>query len=67
MARRTRPLLLLLLALVSGGVAAAVALRYIQQRSTPLMATEPSRTQIVVAARSLPLGALVGERDVKML
>jgi len=67
MARRTRPFLLLLLALVSGGIAAAVALRYIQQRSTPLMATEPVRAQIVVAARSLPLGSLVGERDVKTL
>ena len=67
MARRTRPFLLLILALVSGGVAAAVALRYIQQQSTPLMATEPAKAQIIVAARSLPLGALVGERDVKTL
>src|SRR5512134_3854857 len=67
MARRTRPILLLVLALVSGGVAAAVALRYIQQQSTPLMATEPVKAQIVVAARVLPLGALVGERDVKTL
>ena len=67
MARRTRPFLLLLLALLSGGVAAAVALRYIQQQSTPLMAKEPSRAQVVVAARTLPLGALVGERDVKTL
>jgi pilus assembly protein CpaB len=67
MARRTRPLLLLVLALVSGGVAAAVALRYIQQQSTPLMATEPAKAQILVAARALPLGALIGERDVKTL
>jgi pilus assembly protein CpaB len=67
MARRTRPFLLLILALVSGGVAAVVALRYIQQQSTPLMATEPAKAQVVVAARSLPLGALVGERDVKTL
>lgn len=67
MARRTRPVLLLLLALLSGGIAAAVALRYIQQKSTPLMAKEPARAQIVVAARALPLGALVGERDVKTL
>jgi pilus assembly protein CpaB len=67
MARRTRPVLLLLLALLSGGIAAAVALRYIQQKSTPLMAKEPAKAQIVVAARALPLGALVGERDVKTL
>ena len=67
MARRTRPVLLLLLALLSGGIAAAVALRYIQQKSTPLMAKEPAKAQIVVAARALPLGALVGERDIKTL
>ena len=67
MARRTRPFLLLILALISGGVAAAVALRYIQQQSTPLMAKEPAKAQVVVAARTLPLGALVGERDVKTL
>ncbi len=67
MARRTRPFLLLLLALVTGGVAAAVALRYLQQQATPLMATEPAKAQVVVAARALPLGALVGERDVKTI
>src|SRR5688500_12893324 len=67
MARRTRPFLLLTLALLSGGVAAAVALRYIQQQSTPLMAKEPAKAQVVVAARALPLGALVGERDLKTL
>lgn len=67
MARRTRPFLLLLLAVVTGGVAAAVALRYLQQQATPLMATEPAKAQVVVAARQLPLGALVTERDLKTL
>lgn len=67
MARRTRPFLLLLLAVVTGGVAAAVALRYLQRQATPLMATEPAKAQVVVAARALPLGALVAERDVKTL
>jgi pilus assembly protein CpaB len=67
MARRTRPFLLLLLALVTGGVAAAVALRYLQQQATPLMAKEPAKAHVVVAARALPLGSLVGERDLKTL
>jgi pilus assembly protein CpaB len=67
MARRTRPFLLLLLALVTGGVAAAVALRYLQQQATPLMATEPAKAQVIVATRPLPTGALITEQDVKSL
>jgi pilus assembly protein CpaB len=65
MARRTRPFLLLFLALVSGGLAAGVALKYLREQATPLMATEPARAKVVVATRTLPLGALVSERDVK--
>jgi pilus assembly protein CpaB len=65
MARRTRPFLLLLLALISGGLAAGVALKYLREQATPLMATEPSRAKVVVATRALPLGALVSEGDVK--
>lgn len=67
MARRTRPFLLLLLALVSGGIAAVVALRYIQQQATPLIAKEPPKGRVVVAVRPLPLGALVTERDLKTI
>jgi pilus assembly protein CpaB len=67
MARRSRPFILLLLALVSGGVAAVVALRYIQQQATPLIAKEPPKGRVVVAARGLPLGALVSERDLKTI
>ena len=67
MARRTRPLLLLLLALVSGGGAAYVALRYLRERATPLMATEPPRRKAVVALRPLPMGAIVTEQDVKTI
>jgi pilus assembly protein CpaB len=65
MARRSRPFLLLSLALASGAVAALVALRYLRQQATPLMATEPSKAHVVVAARPLPLGSVVGERDVR--
>ncbi len=67
MARRTRPFLLLLLALLSGGLAAGVALKYLRQQATPLMATEPSRAKVVVASRPLPLGSLVSEQDVKLI
>ena len=67
MARRTRPFLLLLLALASGGLAAFLALRYIRERATPLIAAEPPKAQVVVAARAMPVGALVGERDIKLL
>jgi pilus assembly protein CpaB len=67
MARRTRPLLLLLLALVSGGVAALVALRYLRQQTAPLMATERPKAQVVVAVRPMPVGSIIGERDVKLV
>ena len=66
MARRTRPLLLLLLALVSGGVAALVALRYLRQQTAPLMAEAP-KSKVVVAVRPLPVGSIVGEQDVKLV
>jgi pilus assembly protein CpaB len=67
MARRTRPLLLLLLALVSGGVAALVALRYLRQQTAPLMAIERPKAKVVVAARPMPVGSIVGEQDVKLV
>jgi pilus assembly protein CpaB len=67
MARRSRPLLLLVLALASGGAAGLLALRYLREQATPLMALEPSTTKVVVAAKSLPMGSVVGEQDVKMI
>jgi len=67
MARRTRPILLLFLALASGGVAAFAALRYIQERATPLMPSRPSSTAVVVAARPLALGSVLGPQDIRLL
>ena len=67
MARRTRPFLLLALALVSGGLAAFLALRYLRQQATPMVAPKPQSAQIVVAARALPVGALVAEQDIKFV
>ena len=65
--RKSRPWFMLLLALTSGVVAALLALRYLRERTTPLMAAEPKRVNIVLSARSLPVGAVVTERDVKLM
>jgi pilus assembly protein CpaB len=58
---------MLLLALSSGGLAAVLALRYLREQATPLMASEPKKVKIVLAARSMPTGAVVTEQDVKVV
>jgi pilus assembly protein CpaB len=65
--RKRRPWFMLLLALTSGIVAALLALRYLRERTTPLMASEPRRATIVLSARSLPVGAVLTERDLKLV
>ena len=65
MARRSRPFVLLALAILSGGAAAYLAMQYIRQQATPLMAATPKNAQVVVAAHALPLGSVLGERDIK--
>lgn len=65
MASRARPWLLLAFALITGGAAAWLALGYLRDQSTPLRA--PSAGQAVVAAKDLPVGALVTERDIRMI
>src|SRR5919108_420557 len=65
--RKRRPWFMLLLALASGVVAALLALRYLRERTTPLMAAEPKRANIVLSARNLPVGAVVTERDLKVV
>ena len=67
MRKKSRPWFMLLLALTSGIVAALLALRYLRERTTPLMAAEPRRANIVLSARSLPVGAVVTERDLKVV
>ena len=67
MARRNRPLVLLAFALVSGLLAAMLALRYLRNQSAPLAAAEPARSSIVVAARALPVGAVIAEQDVRTM
>ena len=67
MARRNRPLVLLAFALVSGLLAAMLALRYLRNQSAPLAAAEPARSSIVVAARPLPIGAVITAEDVRTM
>lgn len=65
--RNLRPWLMLLLALVSGGLAAYLALRYLRQQASPLMAAEPRRGQVALATRDLPVGTVLTEQDVKLV
>jgi pilus assembly protein CpaB len=58
---------MLALALASGGTAAFLALRYLRQQATPLMAAQPKHAQVVVAAKDLPVGTVLGERDLKTI
>jgi pilus assembly protein CpaB len=67
MPKKRRPWFMLLLALTSGVVAALLALRYLRERTTPLMASEPRTASIVLSARNMPVGALVTERDLKVV
>jgi len=67
MARRNRALILLAFALASGVLAALLALRYLRQQATPLVAAEPARSTVVVAARALPVGSIIAEQDVKTI
>src|SRR4051794_19217774 len=62
---RTRPWLMLAVALASGGLAALLALRYLRQQAQPL--AQPVRSRMVVAARPLPVGTVVQEQNVKTI
>jgi len=64
-ARRARPWLMLAAALASGGLAALLAMRYLQQKATPLAA--PIRSNMVVAARSLPVGTILSDQHIKTI
>jgi pilus assembly protein CpaB len=64
--RRTRPWLMLAVALASGGVAALLAMRYLRQQATPMLAA-PKTGDIVIAARPLPLGTVLADGDVKTI
>lgn len=67
--RSRRLIIVLVLALVSGLLAGWLALRLIQDNSRggPIAATTTSSTEIVVAARDLPLGRVLTAEDVKLV
>ena len=65
--RKIKPWLLLLLALTSGGLAAYLALRYLRQQATPLMAAEPRRGEVALALHDLPVGHVLTKEDVKVI
>ncbi len=67
--RRRRTVIILLLAVLSGTLAYYLAMRLLQERTRPLLATEPraETSRVAVAARDLNIGDLVGEEDVRMI
>lgn len=65
--RQRRLWIILLLALVSGGSAAYLALAYLRDRTPRLMAAEAPRSQVAVAARDLPIGTVLQAGDIRMI
>lgn len=65
--RQRRLWVILLLALLSGGSAAYIAMAYLRDRTPRLIAAEAPRTQVAVAARDLPLGSILRQEDVHMI
>ena len=66
MAVRTRSLVLLFLALASGGLAAWLSLGYLRRQAQPLLSASTSG-KAVVAAKDLPAGAIVTENDIRLI
>jgi pilus assembly protein CpaB len=64
--RRTRPWLMLAVALASGGIAALLAMRYLRQQNATVLAP-PKTGNLIVAARPLGLGTLLVDADVKTI
>jgi len=65
---RTRTWIVLLLALASGLIAGYSALQLMAGRPTPQTPEEPrSAFRVVVAARDLPVGTVLGDKDVRLI
>ncbi len=65
---RRRATTILILAIVAGGVAGYSALQLLSNRATPLAAAgRPQGTEVVVAARDVQVGEILGEEDVKVV
>lgn len=59
--------LVLALALASGGLAAFLAVGYLGQKPSEALAAAPFRGKLAVASRDLPLGAVLGAGDIKLI
>lgn len=64
--RSRRLFIVMALALLSGLAAAWLALNYLRQPESPIRTTEAAATEVVVAARDLPLGTVLTPQDVKL-
>lgn len=64
---RQRPLIILTLALVSALVAGFAAVRYSAQQPAQATMRSEAATQVVVAARDLPVGHFITESDVQTI
>ena len=64
--KRNRLLIILAFALVTGGIAGFLALRYLSARATPVVAQAPSG-KVAVAARDLPLGVILRNEDIRLV
>jgi pilus assembly protein CpaB len=65
--RSRRLFIVMAMALLSGLVAAWLALNYLRQPESPIRTAEPASTEVVVAARDLPLGTVLTAEDVKLV
>ena len=65
--RQKKLTLVLVLALASGGLAAFLALGYLRDRPTPLMAAVPGDGKVAVAARSLAAGSVLRNEDIRLV
>lgn len=64
--RSRRLFIVLLLALASGVSAGWLALNYLRQPSSPIRPSAPPSTEVVVAARDLPLGHVLTAEDIRL-
>lgn len=67
--KRKKILISLALAIFSGLLAGYSAMRYLEERPTPLLAAEPEGEDhwVAIAARDLNVGEVVGEEDVRLV
>lgn len=64
---RNRLGVILILALVCGGLAAYLALRFLSGPGAPTATTQVNTVQVAVASRDMPVGTILGPDDVKLV